>query len=224
MSSLCAWALEELRGCEEFAEWSRFALEPWYQRQLTSAPDEAHEKFEGLGPGAMLVYKSLHKISNDETSYVLSLFEDGDGDGGLTVRAFDRVRPQTLWLWLSKKQIASFAGTAMRSPAHFAAALARRVKVKVDSATSITRLVLPPVKNRGSNRKPASRREKESRHAGVGKGNDATTPAMTEEIASTKNESMTDDLVSLAGGGIGAEDEPIADGKQVPLASTATSK
>lgn len=145
--SLCAWALEELRGYEAFAEWSESALEPWYEMQLTSPQADLPETTDGTEPGATLVYKALHMLPYVGGSYVLSLFEEGSADGGLVLRAFDRANRETFWLPLPRKKLASFDSNAARTPASMAMALSLRLKMKVDGASGSRRLVLPPGRN-----------------------------------------------------------------------------
>lgn len=121
------------------------------------------ESTEGPGSGAMLVYKALHMLSGVGGSYVISLFEENNGEDGLTIRAFDRVRPESVWLSISKKQLSSFGANETRSPTHLAAALARRLKVKVDNVTGSKRLVLPPVKTAESSKKNSKSIKKQVR-------------------------------------------------------------
>lgn len=145
-SSLCAWALEELQVCEEFADWSERALEPWYETQLIPAQSDVPESNEVAGREVRLVYKALHKLPNIGGSYVISLFEGKSEEGGLIVRAFDRAKRDAFWLSLSKNKVASLGGNAAHSPATLAAALSRRLKMKSDVAAGTKRLVLPPTK------------------------------------------------------------------------------
>lgn len=165
--SLCAWALEQLRDCEEFAGWSNTALEPWYEMQLTlNRRADVPESTDEPGPGASLIYKSMHKLSHGDGSYVLSLFEQREGNG-LTVRAFDRARLETLWLTLSKKQVLSLGGTATRTTARLAEALARRLRVKVDGATNAKRVVLPPLKTAEGGKKFSPKRGRHTNSANI---------------------------------------------------------
>lgn len=160
-SSLCAWALEELHVCEEFADWSERALEPWYQTQLIPAHTDVPESNEVAGLEVRLVYKALHKFPNVGGSFVISLFEStGAEEGGLIVRAFDRAKRDAFWLSLSKNKVASLGGNAGQSPATLAGALSRRLKVKSDAATGTKRLVLPPVKKL----EPSSEKKKRGHH------------------------------------------------------------
>ncbi|CAM9724568.1 unnamed protein product [Ectocarpus sp. 6 AP-2014] len=150
VASLCAWALEELQDCEEFADWSGMALEPWYETQLV-APARAQEDLTDCsddvdGCEVRLIYKALHKLPHVGASYVLSLFEGKSGEGGLIVRAFDRAKRDTLWLSLSRNKVDAFGSNATRSPSALAAALTRRLKTKPDVAAGTQRLVLVPVK------------------------------------------------------------------------------
>lgn len=147
--SLCAWALEELQDCEEFEDWSRMVLEPWYETQLVQPqhdrlPESSSDHVDGCE--VRLVYKALHALPHVGGSYVISLFEDKGAEGGLIVRAFDRAKRSAFWLSLSRGKVASFGGHANRSPAALAVALTRRLKMKPDGAGSAQRLVLPPVK------------------------------------------------------------------------------
>lgn len=145
-SSLCAWALEELQACEEFAEWSEAALEPWYETQLVPTQPDAPDSNDLVGCEVRLVYKALHMLPRVGGSYVISLFQDKREEGGFVVRAFDRAKRDTLWLSLSRHKIASFGQNATRPLATLAATLARRLKVKLDAGTGKARLVLPPAK------------------------------------------------------------------------------
>lgn len=163
MPSLCAWALEELQSCEEFVDWSQLALKPWYEMQLIPVREDVPEGTDGPGVGATLVYKSMHLLSNVGGSYVISLFEEKNDNNGLVVRAFDRARMETFWLSLSRKQLASLGANAMRSPAHLAAALARRVKIKIEDVSGSKRLILPPVKGAESHKKPKRSASKQGR-------------------------------------------------------------
>lgn len=144
-SSLCAWALEELQVCEEFAEWGEAALEPWYETQLAPTLPDAPESNEVVGCEVRLIYKALHMLPHVGGSYVISLFEDKGGGGGFIVRAFDRAKRDSFWLSLTKNKIASFGENATRSPATLASTLARELKLKIDG-TGKARLVLPPAK------------------------------------------------------------------------------
>lgn len=120
------------------------------------------ENTDGPGPDAALIYKSMHKLSHGGGSYVLSLFEQASGEG-LVIRAFDRARPETLWLTLSKRHVSSLGDNATRSTAGVAGALARRLRVKVDGATNAKRLVLPPLRStEGGGKKNVP---KQGRHA-----------------------------------------------------------
>lgn len=145
-SSLCAWALEELQICEDFAEWSEAALEPWYETQLVPTQPDAPESNEVVGCEVRLVYKALHMLPHLGGSLVISLFQDKSDEGGLIVRAFDRAKRDAFWLSLTKSKIASFGENATRSPATLASTLARRLKLKLDAGTGKARLVLPPAK------------------------------------------------------------------------------
>lgn len=168
--SLCAWALEELQVCEEFAEWSEVALEPWYETQLVpTQPDAAPESNEVVGCEVRLVYKALHMLPHVGASYVISLFEDksgggGGGSGGFIVRAFDRAKRDAFWLSLTRNKIASFGENATRSPATLASTLARRLKLKLDGGTGKARLVLPPAKKVESS---SEKKAKNAASAGV---------------------------------------------------------
>lgn len=144
--SLCAWALEELQVCEEFAEWSELALEPWYETQLVPDQQDAPESNEVAGCEVRLVYKALHMLPHVGASYVMSLFEDKSTGGGYIVRAFDRAKRDAFWLSLSKSKLAALGENATRSPAALAAALTRRLKLKSDARSGKTRLVFPPAK------------------------------------------------------------------------------
>lgn len=143
---MCAWALEELQGCAEFAEWSQTALEPWYEMQLNPARCGIPKSVEAREAESTLVYKSLHKFPNIGRSYVTSLFEEGDGRG-VTVRAFDRGKRATFWLSLSRKKLETLGPATAYSPAYLALALARRLRIKSDIATGSEWLILPPVKS-----------------------------------------------------------------------------
>lgn len=178
LSSLCAWALEELRNYEAFAEWSESALEPWYEMQLTSPQAELPESTDGMEPGATLVYKALHMLPRVGGSYVLSLFEESNADGGLILRAFDRANLETFWLPLPRRKFASFDANETRSPAHTAMALSLRLKMKMDSASGSRRLVLPPTRTAESEKR---NRRGVTKRARVASGVDDT--AGTEEAA-----------------------------------------
>ncbi|CAM9898844.1 unnamed protein product, partial [Ectocarpus sp. 13 AM-2016] len=150
VASLCAWVLEELQDCEEFADWSGTALEPWYETQLVPParaqedPTDCSDNVDGCE--VRLIYKALHKLPHVGASYVLSLFEGKSGEGGLIVRAFDRARRDTFWLSLSRNKVDAFGSNATRSPSVLATALTRRLKMKADVAAGTQRLVLVPVK------------------------------------------------------------------------------
>ncbi|CAB1117685.1 unnamed protein product [Ectocarpus sp. CCAP 1310/34] len=150
VASLCAWALEELQDCDEFADWSGMALEPWYETQVVPPahaqenPTDCSDDVDGCE--VRLIYKALHKLPHVGASYVLSLFEGKSGEGGLIVRAFDRVRRDTFWLSLSRNKVDAFGSNATRSPSALATALTRRLKMKPDVAAGTQRLVLVPIK------------------------------------------------------------------------------
>lgn len=126
------------------------ALEPWYETQLVPParaqedPTESSDDVDGCE--VRLTYKALHMLPHVGASYVLSLFEGKSGDGGLIVRAFDRAKRDTFWLSLSRNKVDAFGSNATRSPSALAAALTRRLKMKLDVAAGTQRLVLAPVK------------------------------------------------------------------------------
>eukprot|EP00752_Nemacystus_decipiens_P009179 g8200.t1 len=160
VASLCAWALEELRACEEFAEWSEAALEPWYETQLIPTQPGAPESHEDVGGCEVrLVYKALHMLPNVGESYVISLFEDKGDGGGFIVRAFDRANRDAFWLSLTRSRVALFGENATRSPATLASTLARRLRLKMDGGSGKARLVLP------SDKKSESSSEKKPKYA-----------------------------------------------------------
>lgn len=119
---------------------------------IPTQPDES-ESNEIAGREVRLVYKALHMLPNVGGSYVISLFESKDAEGGLIVRAFDRAKRDAFWLSLSKTKVASLGGNAAQSPTTLAAALSRRLKLKPDVATGSKRLVLPPAKKVESHKK-----------------------------------------------------------------------
>lgn len=247
LSSLCAWALEELRGYEAFAEWSESALEPWYEMQLTSPQTDLPETSDGMEPGATLVYKALHMLPYVGGSYVLSLFEESNADGGLVLRAFDRANRETFWLPLPRKKLASFDSNATRTPAHMAMALSLRLKMKVDSASGSRRLVLPPGRNAESdkrNKRSATKRARVASSdvndaaAGVGEAVAASPPppeaavktavAMPEPLEQSFPQlrgshppltkgSTTDDLSPLVEGEGDSEEGSTGEGRRTPL-------
>lgn len=131
---------------------------------------------DGPGPDAALIYKSMHKLSHGGGSYVLSLFEQASGEG-LVIRAFDRARPETLWLTLSKKQVSSLGNNATRSTAGLAGALARRLRVKVDGATNARRLVLPPVRSaEGGGKKSVPRQGRHTKNVKIPAAKEVAAP------------------------------------------------
>lgn len=162
--SLCAWVLEVLRSCEDFAQWSHAALEAWYGMQVNPRVEDVPECAEGLGPGARPLHKSLHALSDGRGSYVLTLFEERNS-GGISVRAFDRGERKTFWLPISPKQLGSLGSNEKDSPANIVSALARRLALKIDSVTNTKRLVLPPLKagdnNGGKNRASSAKRPRQ---------------------------------------------------------------
>lgn len=115
--------------------------------QLTSPKADLPESTDGMEPGATLVYKALHMLPRVGGSYVLSLFEDSNADGGLILRGFDRANREAFWVPLPRKKLASFDANETRSPAHMAMALSFRLKMKVDSASGLRRLFLPPTRS-----------------------------------------------------------------------------
>lgn len=135
-----------MQVCEEFAEWSETALEPWYETQLVPIQPDAPESSEVGGCEVKLVYKALHMLPHAGASYVISLFEDKGEEGGFIVRAFDRAKRDAFWLSLTKNRVALLGENATRSPATLAATLTRRLKLKSDAGTGKIRLVLPPAK------------------------------------------------------------------------------
>lgn len=150
--SLCAWILEELRGCEEFADWSRAALGSWYERPSLVKVDAARSRLQLPGPEIRQLHRSLRTLPNGQGSFVFTLFEELDG-GRLLIRAFERAKRETFWLPLSRKQIDSLGENAAASPANLVAALARKMTLKVDDATGAGRLVLPSLTGGSSTNK-----------------------------------------------------------------------
>lgn len=168
-ASLCAWALEELQVCEEFADWSETVLEPWYETQLVPTKPDAPESNKVVGCEVRLVYKALHMLPRVGGSYVLSLFEEKCEEGGFIVRAFDRAKRDAFWLSLTRIKIASFGENATRSPATLAATLARRLKLKPDAGRGKTRLVLQTAKKVEP---PSEKKPKSATSAGAAKSGD----------------------------------------------------
>lgn len=128
--------------------WSHFALKTWYETQQSTNRARASEIPKDstvIEPRTTLFYKSLHRLSDVGSSFVISLFEDSDRSGGMFVRAFDRASFETFWLPLSAKQVASFGSNATRSPTRLASALARTLKMKRVGANGVRRLVMPPI-------------------------------------------------------------------------------
>lgn len=215
LSSLCAWALEELHVCEEFAEWSERALEPWYETQLVPDQSDVPKSHEVADREVRLVYKALHKLPNLRGAYVISLFEGKDAEGGLIVRAFDRAKRDAFWLSLSKNKIASLGGNAAQSPATLAAALSLRLKMKLDFVSSTKRLVLPSAKKVESSsdkkkRDRFSRRETKSVSGASERDGDG---AGEEKTGVTSRES---DDVEASPSPPSTEDEPVTTAPECP--------
>lgn len=153
--------------------------------QLTSPQVDLPETTDGMEPAATLVYKALHVLPYVGGSYVLSLFEENNTDGSLVLRAFDRANRETFWLPLPRKKLASFDSNATRTPAHLAMALSLRLKMKVEGASGLRRLVLPPGRHAESdkrNRRSITKRTRtavsgvEDATAGVGEATVASPP------------------------------------------------
>lgn len=136
--------------------------------QLTSPQEDLPETTDGMVQGATLVYKALHMLPYVGGSYVLSLFEESNAEGGLVLRAFDRANREAFWLPLPRKKLASFDSNAARTPAHLAMALSLRLKMKVESASGSRRLVLPPRRNAESDKRNKRSVTKRARMAASG--------------------------------------------------------
>ena len=219
--------------------------------QLTSPQADLPETTDAMEPGATLVYKALHVLPYVGGSYVLSLFEEGNTDGSLVLRAFDRANRETFWPPLPRKKLASFDSNAARTPAHLAMALSLRLKMKVEGASGSRRLVLPPGRNADSdkrNKRSVTTRTRiaasgvDDATAGVGEATVTSPPPLGAVVkkAAARLEplehnflqrqgsqppltrgSTTDDLSPLVEGDGDNEDDSTGGARRTPLVSSA---